>query len=274
MTSLTDPSFQSNPHPTYARWRAEGPVRRLPDGGWLVTRYEDAKRALSDPRLSKAYVGVDPAVSRHLLAVDPPDHTRLRRLVSAAFTVRRMELLRPRIEEITEELLDALAGRAEADLIDAFAFPLPIQVICELLGVPAADRDRFRSWSTLLVTGAGTAEEMTRARMAMVDYIRGQVADRRAHGGDDLLAGLVEVRDRADRLSEDELTSMVFLLLIAGHETTVNLIGNGVFLLLRERDRWEQLRAQPELLPTAIEEFLRYEGPVETATLRFATEEL
>jgi cytochrome P450 len=207
-----------------------------------------------------------------MLAADPPDHTRLRRLVAAAFTVRRIEALRPRMEQITDDLLDAMAGRDRLDLIDAFAFPLPVQVICELLGVPAGDRDDFRAWSNAIVGGVPFRDRLPGAMQAMVSYIRALIADRRAHGGDDLLTGLIEVRDRADRLSEDELSSMVFLLLVAGHETTVNLIGNGVLLLLSRRERWERLRADPALLPTAIEEFLRYEGPVETATFRVTTE--
>jgi cytochrome P450 len=283
---FADPAFQADPHPVYARWRRTGPVRRvrLPSGvtAWLITRYDDARRALNDPRLSKQVLpggggmsgGAGAAISRHMLAVDPPDHTRLRRLVAAAFTARRIEALRPRIEEITDDLLGAMSGRAEADLIDAFAFPLPIQVICELLGVPAADRDSFRAWSNVIVTGSQAGSRLPGAIQAMVSYIRDLIADRRRHGGDDLLAGLIDVRDQADRLSEDELTSMVFLLLVAGHETTVNLIGNGAYLLLCERGRWKRLRADPALLPTAIEEFLRYEGPVEVSTFRIATEDV
>ncbi|WP_306207149.1 cytochrome P450 family protein [Actinoplanes sp. RD1] len=284
---FADPGFRDDPHPRYAEWRAAGPVRRtrLPGGGaevWLVTRYEEARRALSDPRLSKqraetgtvrsAASGNRDVFGRHMLAFDPPDHTRLRRLVSTAFTARRIEALRPRIEQITTELLDALAGRAEAELIDAFAFPLPIQVICELLGVPVADRDSFRTWSDVLVTG--DRPRMPEALGALSAYIGDLLATRRAQPGDDLLSGLIAVRDQADRLTEDELSSMVFLLLIAGHETTVNLLGNGVYLLLKERSRWERLRADPALLPTAIEEFLRFEGPVATATFRVATEDL
>jgi cytochrome P450 len=288
---LTDPVFQADPHPVYAEWRRTGPVRRtrLPSGltAWLVTRYEDARRALADPRLSKQSgfsVGSSPAVgrldgpaavlSRHMLAVDPPDHTRLRRLVSAAFTPRRIEALRPRIEEITRDLLDAVEGRERVDLIDTFAFPLPIQVICELLGVPVQDRDAFREWSNVIVAGAQAGDRLEPAMRALVGYIMALLAERRATPGDDLLSGLIQVRDQEDRLTEEELSAMVFLLLIAGHETTVNLIGNGAYLLLRERDQWERLRAEPDLLPTAIEEFLRYEGPVETSTFRVATEDL
>ena len=276
---LSDPAFHADPHPVYARLRRTDPVRRvaLPGGGeaWLVTRYEDARRALSDARLSKAYPGAAASpVSRHMLAVDPPDHTRLRRLVSAAFTARRVEELRPRIEEITAGLLDDMAGRDEVDLVDAFAFPLPIQVICELLGVPAGDRDAFRSWTNVIVGGPQPGVDHGAALGAMIGYIRDLLAARRRHGGDDLLTALLAVRDSADRLSENELISMVFLLLIAGHETTVNLIGNGAWLLLSRRERWERLRADPALLPAAVEEMLRYESPVETATLRYATTDL
>ena len=286
---FADPAFQSDPHPVYARWRRSTPVRRvrLPSGvtAWLVTRYDDARRALTDPRLSKslpvgqATDGALPttlreAWSKHMLAADPPDHTRLRRLVAGAFTTRRIEALRPRIEEITDELLTAMEGREQVDLIDAFAFPLPIQVMCELIGVPAADRDSFRAWSNTIVAGSQSGEQLPGAMHAMIGYIRELIAERRAHPGDDLLSGLIGVRDQQDRLSENELSSMVFLLLIAGHETTVNLIGNGVHLLLTERDRWDRLRADPALLPSAIEEFLRYEGPVEAATFRVATTDL
>jgi cytochrome P450 len=284
---LADLAFHNDPHPFYARWRQTGPVRPvvLPGGfgAWLVTRYEDARQALTDPRLSQAIQpppqvndpippDIGTTIGHHMLAVDPPDHTRLRRLVTATFTARRIESLRPRIEQITDELLDAMAGREQVDLIDALAFPLPIQVICELLGIPSQDRDSFRSWSNTLVGGEALRVQLPAAITALVSYVRALIADRRQHPGDDLLSGLIAVRDQADRLSEDELSSMVFLLLIAGHETTVNLIGNGSYLLLSHRERWERLRADPALLPAAIEEFLRYESPVETATFRVTTE--
>jgi cytochrome P450 len=314
IVDLGDPSFQADPHPAYASWRRTGPVRqaRLPSGvtAWVITRYEDARRALTDPRLSKrSYpmgssetatdsgsaaetqavggsrtagaapaadlaAGIGAAISKHMLAVDPPDHTRLRRLVSAAFTARRIEALRPRIEQIATELLDAVEGRERGDLIDAFAFPLPIQVICELLGVPAEDRDDFREWSNAVVAGSQAGPKLAPALEAMVRYIRTLLAERRARPGDDLLSGLIQVRDAEDRLTEEELSSMVFLLLVAGHETTVNLIGNGTYLLLKDRAAWDELRADRALLPGAIEEFLRYEGPVETATFRTATEDV
>ncbi|GAA4953532.1 cytochrome P450 family protein [Actinoplanes utahensis] len=282
MIDFTDPAFTNNPHPVYAQLRRTGPVRRvqLPNGVrvWLVTRYDDARRLLADPRLSKripagvTHADAGAAITRHMLAADPPDHTRLRRLVSAAFTARRIEELRPRIEEITTGLLDALDGREQADLIDTFAFPLPIQVICELLGVPAADRDAFRAWSNDIVAGALAGDRLRTSIDALIGYIGELLTDRRKNPDDDLLSGLIQVRDAEDRLTEDELSSMVFLLLIAGHETTVNLIGNGAWLLLRDRTRWERLRSQRDLLPSAIEEFLRYEGPVETSTFRIAAD--
>ncbi|GLY01296.1 cytochrome P450 [Actinoplanes sp. NBRC 101535] len=286
-----DPAFQSDPHPAYAHLRQVAPVHRarLPSGveAWLVTRYEDARQALTDPRLSKKTAfavgssrtatrspSVSNVLSHHMLAADPPDHTRLRRLVSAAFTARRIEALRPRIQEISRDLLDALEGVDEADLIDTYAFPLPIQVICELLGVPAADRDTFRAWSGIIVAGSQSGDRLQPAVRDMSAYILALLDERRGTPGDDLLSGLIGVSDAGDRLTEAELSSMVFLLLIAGHETTVNLIGNGAYLLLRDRARWRELGADPALLPTAVEEFLRFEGPVETATFRVATEPL
>jgi cytochrome P450 len=264
-----------------------GPIREIeiPGGSraWLVTRYEEARQALNDPRLSKAApgprAGVTPddtraAVFRHMLATDPPDHTRLRRLVAAAFTARRIEALRPRIQQISDDLLDGMSGHERADLIDAYAFPLPIQVICELLGLPDEDRDTFRAWTNVIVGGQAYHDRLPGAMRDLVAYTRKLLAERRESPGEDLLSGLVAARDEEDRLSEDELTSMVFLLLIAGHETTVNLIGNGTMLLLADRARWERLEGDRSLLPGAIEEFLRFEGPVAYATSRFTTEQI
>ena len=282
------PEHTDNPHPVYDWLRENSPVRELrtPSGAsvWLVTRYEDARQALNDPRLSKDELrrqgvsvvrfvtDVEARMNHHMLSADPPNHTRLRRLVSAAFTARRVEALRPRIQEIADRLLDDLAGVDEVDLLDAYAFPLPIQVICELLGVPLDDRDDFRAWSNAIVAGVQSGEQLFTAASAMVEYIGALIERKRAEPGDDLLSGLIAVQDGGDRLTEGELSSMVFLLLVAGHETTVNLIGNGVHALLTHPDQLARLRADPAPLPGAIEEFLRYEGPVETATLRITTE--
>lgn len=257
----------------------------LPDGttAWLVTGYEEARQALADRRISKVVkaeeLGLTPELTRSMLRMmmflDPPDHTRLRRLVSAAFTTRRVEAMRPRVEQLTADLLDAVEPvRTPVDLIESFAYPLPLQVICELLGVAAEDRVEFREWSAIVAAGPARQHELPGALARVQKRIEHLLAERSAHPGDDLLSGLLAVREEGDRLSADELTSMVFMLLIAGHETTVNLIGNSVFVLLEDRDRWDRLRAEPGLLPTAIEEFIRYESPVANATHRRTTEAL
>jgi cytochrome P450 len=271
---------------TLERLRAQQPVCPvdLPGGAqiWLVTRYDDARRALTDPNLSNqmargSLLGNEGGpTSQHMLVSDPPDHTRLRRLVSAGFTARRVERLEPRITAIASELLDKMAGRDEVDLIDEYAFPLPIQVICELLGVPAADRDEFRAWSNMVVTTVLTADAalVEPRRIALeniVDYIRRLLEEKRRAPGDDLLSALLDVREEGDRLTEDELVSMVFLMLIAGHETTMNLIGNGVYLLLTHPEQRRLVEADPGQLPTAIEEFLRFEPPVQATALRLTT---
>jgi cytochrome P450 len=279
------PEFEADPYPVYAQLRQEGPVRRvaMPDGlpVWLITRYPDARQALADQRLVKgpaAALGtlaeLSPALvaatGQHMLNADPPDHTRLRRLVSAAFTVRRIEALRPRIEQIADELLDGLAGRDEVELLDEFAFPLPIQVICELLGVPVADRNSFRAWTNTIIAGLAARAELPAAMAGLANYMRDLIEAKRAEPADDLLSALVGAS--GDRLSDDEVTSMGFLLLIAGHETTVTLLGNAVLALCNHPDQRERLRADPALLPAAIEEILRYESPVETSTFRVAAE--
>jgi cytochrome P450 len=206
-----------------------------------------------------------------MLNSDPPDHTRLRRLVATAFTMRRVELMRPRIVEITDELLAGLAGREQVDLVDDFAFPLPVTVICELLGVPYADREDFRTWSTVLLS-AGEIDAVVAAGKNMAAYLHELIAAKRADPVDDMLSALIQARDDGDRLDEAELVSMAFLLLVAGHETTVNLIANGTLALLQHPDQRAALRADPALLPGAIEEFLRYDGPISHATIRYTTE--
>jgi cytochrome P450 len=196
-------------------------------------------------------------------------------LVSAAFTRRRVDALAPRIQQIADALLDDLddlAEPAEADLITAFAYPLPITVISELLGIPVAAQASFREWSTTLVGGSAQgAQAWVDAAMALVGYVRGLIVAKREVPADDLMSALVAARDGTDRLTENELTSMVFLLLVAGHETTVNLIGNGMHALLTHPDQLALLRAEPERLPAAIEEMLRFTGPVQVATFRKTT---
>ncbi len=302
---LVGRDFLDDPYAVYAQIRADGtPIRRvrLRNGvpGWLVTRYADARAALADPRLVKnpaslatptgphpsrpADAGTDgqppafaAALSHHMLSSDPPDHTRLRKLVNKAFTARTVADLEPRIEVITDDLLDRadrVAAQHEGivDLIDALAFPLPVIVICELLGVPFDDREDFRRWSQAIISATTDPAGMATASREMADYLIRLIADKRARPGADLLTELIQVSEEGDRLSEDELVSMGFLLLVAGHETTVNLIGNGTLALLRHPDQLALLRDDPSLLPAAIEEFLRYDGPVNVATARFAAE--
>ncbi len=294
-----DDSFLQDPYAVYERLREEGPARKvtLPGGwdAWIVTRYAEARAALADPRLRKdgrvLADYMDPetlgdegvfadVLRRHMLNSDPPDHTRLRKLVTKAFTTRRVETMRPRIAAITDDLLDAMAAsaasqdatRAPVDLLDAFAFPLPMTVICELLGVPPGDREAFRAWSSTVLSD-GPDEEVKVASYAMAGYLVDLIAAKRSDPRDDLLTALTQARDDEDRLDEQELVSMVFLLLVAGHETTVNLIANGTLALLRRPDQLALLRADPTRVPGAVEEFLRYDGPVNLATMRFTTDE-
>ncbi|MFJ7335342.1 cytochrome P450 [Streptomyces sp. NPDC101110] len=301
-TDLFTPDFHQNPHDALAGLRKTAPAVPVttPNGlrTWLVTGYEHARALLADPRLSKDMrVGrdliprnfTDPEKQRrflaeagersqfphvlsvHMLDSDPPDHTRLRRLVGRAFTARRVESLRPRITGLTDELLDAMARQDRPDLMEALAFPVPFTVICWLLGVPPDDRAAFRRWSNLLVSGAGT-EEVSEASASMIAYLKALIEAKRADPADDMLTDLVHAQDAGDQLSSDELISMAFLLLVAGHETTVNLIGNGTLALLTHPEVRGQLAADQSLWPAAVEEFLRYDGPVTNATWRFTTE--
>jgi cytochrome P450 len=279
--------YFQDPLSYFARLRAEGPVVpvTMPDGSrsWLITRYEDVRAALADPRLLKDWSrhmtpeGWEPDpvsgfLNVHLLNLDPPDHTRVRKLVTKAFTPRRVAGLRPRIEAITASLLDAMAPAGEVDLIDAFAFPLPITVICELIGIPPADQEEFKSWSHVAVSSVATQEEMQSAALAMYQYFTKLVAVKRAAPADDLLSALVTARDEGDALGEHELLAMLFLLLVAGHETTTNLIASGTLALLTNPGQLSRLRDDPAVLPAAVEELLRFVNPVNHATERFTIE--
>ncbi|OIJ64115.1 cytochrome [Streptomyces mangrovisoli] len=281
-------ALRNDPHPVYARLRRLGPVHRvrLADVDqlgetWLVVGYEEARAALTDPRLAKdtRKLGVlsrdDELLGRHMLLSDPPEHTRLRALVAREFTMRRVEALRPRIERITDDLLDAMLPRGRGDLVEEFAYPLPITVICELLGVPEFDRAEFRTLSTEVVAPT-SAQNATEAFTRLAEYLSELIEDKRCSGPrDDLLSDLIRTTTQdGDRLSAEELRGMAFLLLIAGHETTVNLITNGVHDLLSHPDQLAAVRADPRLLGPAVEETLRHEGPVENATFRFAAEPL
>jgi cytochrome P450 len=293
--------FAADPYPAYAWLRAHAPVHRtrLPSGveAWLVTRYADARQALADQRLSKnpalhgeggahgkGKVGIPGERSAnlmtHLLNIDPPDHTRLRRLVSKAFTPRRVAAFAPRVQQLTDDLVDGFAGRGEADLIHEFAFPLPIYAICDLLGVPAEDQDDFRDWAGMMIRhGGGPRGGVGRAVKKMRGYLAELIHRKRAEEGDDLVSGLIRASDHGEHLSENEVAAMAFILLFAGFETTVNLIGNGTLSLLRhpaQRARFARVVAagEPGPLAVAVEELLRYDGPVELATWRFAAQDL
>lgn len=277
------PGFYANPHVLYRALRERDPVHAVPgSSSWLVTRYEDVAHVLKDARFGKRMdhsgpppeieADIRPAVellNRFMLFRDPPDHTRLRGLVSKAFTPRMIELLVPRIQAITDELLEEIATREEAELVADFAFPLPVIVIAEMLGVPAGDRQKFKDWSNLVaclidfnasrslfVEGSQVVQELT-------EYLRGIVAERRRSPQNDLISALIRAEENEQKLTEEELIASCVLLLVAGHETTVNLIANGVYTLLTHPEQHALLLEKPELIPGAVEEILRYESPVQ-----------
>ncbi|MET9495044.1 cytochrome P450 [Streptomyces sp. NPDC006552] len=292
--------FATDPYPAYAWLREHSPVHwtKLPSGveAWLVTRYTDARQALADGRLSKnpahhaedahgkSRTGIPGERSAnlmtHLLNIDPPDHTRLRRLVSKAFTPRRIAQFAPRVQELTDGLIDRFASTGEADLIHDFAFPLPIYAICDLLGVPAEDQDDFRDWAGMMIRhGGGPRGGVARSVKKMRGYLAELIHRKRDALSDDLISGLIRASDHGEHLTENEAAAMCFVLLFAGFETTINLIGNGVHTLLHHPEQRAVLQAslergEHELLDAGIEELLRFDGPVELATWRYATQPL
>lgn len=289
-TDVVDPGeLLADPYAGYARLREAGSVHRVvgTDGlpAWLVTRYEDVRHALADPRLSldKAHaapggyrgLALPPALDANLLNMDPPDHTRVRRLVSQAFTPRRVARLREPVGRTADALLDALAPLGRTDLIAAYAAPLPIAVICELLGVAESDRPDFRSWTdALVVPDPARPEQAKEAAGALLAFFARLLARKRAEPADDLLSAMIAVRDEEDRLSEDELMSLAFLILFAGYENTVHLIGNATLALLRDPAQLAALRADPARIGPAVEELARYDGPAPLAIRRFPTEDV
>ncbi|MFD2469895.1 cytochrome P450 [Amycolatopsis silviterrae] len=249
---------------------SEGMIRvQMPHGeaAWLATRYADARLVLGDRRFSRALAqeNDEPRMSDYrrpggILSMDPPDHTRLRTLVAKAFTARRVEELRPRVARLAGELIEQLREHGQpADLVDLYALPIPVAVICELLGVPVGDRPQFREWSdAALSTTRLTPEESERSREELRAYMAGLIAEHRAAPQDDLMTALIEARDVRDRLTELELVDLCVGILVAGHETTASQIPNFVYALLNERAQWERLCADPGLIPTAVEELLRF----------------
>jgi len=290
---ITTRHFKADPFPFYARLRAEQPVYRAKLGrqdAWLVTRYDDVLALLKDERFSK-----DPAtrtgsqakqqpwmpgflkpLQRNMLDLDDPDHARLRALVHKAFTPARVEQMQVRIQAICNQLLDAVQAKGSMDLIADLALPLPLTVITELLGIPAADRHRFHKWTKAFLK-TPTPVNMLLALpsiAAFMRYLRRLFAEHRINPTDDLLTDLVQAKEGSDRLSEDELLAMAFILITAGHETTVNLIGSGTLALLEYPDQLARLQDNPELIRPTVEELLRFVAPIEQATERYAREEV
>ncbi|WP_410631634.1 cytochrome P450 family protein [Amycolatopsis sp. cmx-4-83] len=276
--------FWADPYPAYTELRRAAPVHRIEQAGttvWLLSRYADVRAALADPRLSKdaRYTlppGQRAAAARSsvemMVLMDPPDHTRLRRLVSRVFTARRMEALRPRVRQLSHELVEALPPAGRVDILREYAFLLPVFVICELLGVPAADRDDFAAWSNVVVdesTPAAAREGMGKLQA----YLSELIEAKRKQPDDGLISALISDSDD-DKLTHPELVAMSVMLLIAGHETTVNLIGNGLLALLTHPDQLAVLRENPDLMPAAVEEFLRWDSPVHSLSTFYTTEDV
>ena len=300
MQPLTQPDFGSqrfkaNPFPLYARLREEAPVFRftgaMKETVWLVTRYDDVSLVLKHASLSKDRIGsmtpeqraklpwfVKPflRISQNMLSKDPPDHTRLRSLVHKAFTPRLIERLRSRVQALSDRLLDTAARKGSMDLVAEYALIVPVTIIAEMLGVPSGDYRKFQHWSNRLISNTNLWDVMLSVPSVLMftRYLRELIAQRRSSPGEDLLSALIQAEEAGDRLTPDELVSMVFLLLVAGHETTVNLISGGTLALLQHPEQLERLRKEPGLIGPAVEELLRYASPVEISTERFTREDL
>jgi cytochrome P450 len=294
--------FMQDPYDLLKKFRDSGPVHEViwAHGAkvWLVTGYDEVRSLANDPRVSKdghrmnelfarhsgiafepdseqaAGPGFDDDLAAHMLNSDPPRHTRLRALVSKAFTLQRVQGLRPHIEQMVDQLLDGFAGRTEVDLIEEFAVRLPITIICELCGMAEADRENFRQWSLKLVGAGQDPEEVSAASKRMVEYASALIDAKRVTPGDDLISELVQVTDGTDRLTQGELVSMIFVLAVAGHITTIYSIGNAAANLLTHPVELERLRAEPSLMPAAVDELLRFDGPSAVGTFRFSRTEI
>jgi cytochrome P450 len=274
------PGFTTNPYPLLHRLRAQDPVHRSPMGFWVLTRYADVAMVLRTSRLfgtgatargMRTRYGDGAAlayVSRRMSNYDPPDHTRLRSLVTRAFTARRVESMRPHIQAIADHLLDAVADAEPIDIVADVAHPLPSLVICEMLGVPEGDRPQFSAWTdaiAFLLAPLIDADRLVAGEAAagqFMNYVRALVGERRGAPGDDLLSALIAAEETGDRLAEDELVATVVFLFSAGHQTTRDLVGNGLLALLHHPDQWERLIDDRSLVPAAVEECLRFDSPV------------
>lgn len=291
------PEFKNNPYPVYAEMRENEPIFQQPglDGEtmlWFVTSYELIDQILSDPRFvrdmhlaitdeQRAQLNEPPPhvamIDNHMLNKDGADHRRLRTLVTKAFTPKAIREMRGRIEEIANRLLNGVIEDGEMDLVEQFAYPLPITVIAELLGIPMEDQHKFREWTHAFIAPAMDKETQDKFRQLMmefINYFNVLLDERRKNPQDDLISGLLQAEEEGDQLSREELFSMIVLLIVAGHETTVSLIGNGAWLLLQDEALYARLQERPEDIPAAVEEFLRVEGPLERMLARWATEDV
>ncbi|UQA59013.1 cytochrome P450 family protein [Polyangium aurulentum] len=293
---LTAPEFKADPFPFYARLRREAPVHptKLPDKrtAHLVTRYDDVvtvlkddarfvkdpQRALTPDQMTKQpwFPSFLQPLTRNMLDIDDPDHRRLRNLVHKAFTPRIIEDMRGRVQRIVDELLTAALIRGKMDLVRDFALPLPLTVIVQLLGVPPRDQGAFHRWSRAMMHATSTARMLTALPdlFLMMRYLRKLIRDKRERPQSDLLTALVQAEQEGGKMSEDELIAMIVLLMLAGHETTVNLIASGTLALLQNPTELERLRQDPSLIDSAVEELLRYTAPVETATERYTSDDV
>jgi cytochrome P450 len=285
---LSSPEFLANPYPFYRQLREAGAPFWLPHGGatggmWLFTRYADVAVLLKEAHTTKDAARLArpeqlTPFDHNMLGKDPPDHTRLRALANQAFTPARVRDLEPRIAQVVDNLLARVRLQGGMDFMFAFALPLPVIVIAELLGVPPEEQDTFHAWSNQMITSVDAlrasqadCDQSQAAAFSLARYFADLIQRRRAAPRDDLIGALITARDAQDRLTEDELLAMCMLLLIAGHETTVNLLGNGLLALLQHPGELARLRAHPELLPCAVEEMLLYDSPVQRATFRLTT---
>jgi len=276
------PQMIDDPYPTYARMLQASPIGVEGDDLWIFSRYADVQRVLRDPRFGRESFGsavervfgagpVSESFNRWILFMNPPDHTRIRSLVSKAFTPRATERLRASIQQVVDDLIDPMEASGSFDLIAGLAYPLPVIVICELLGIPEEDRDRFTEWSAALAEALDAfslnrpdiVERANAGALGLTTYFRGLVARRRQDPREDLLSAMIAAEEQGDRLTEDELLATSVLLFFAGHETTVNLIGSGMRQLLLHPEQLAKLRADPSLIQSAVEELLRFDGPVQ-----------
>ncbi|WP_214482193.1 cytochrome P450 [Bacillus sp. SM2101] len=295
--NLYSKEYQLNPYPTLSYFREHDPIHEFmfkygkrEVRSWLVTRYDDILTLFKDERITKniqnlmskeeikqkSKIKEIDYIINNMLSKDPPDHTRLRSLVHKVFTPRMIERLRTRIEDISENLLDNLELNSDVELMEDYAVPLPIIIISEMMGIPVEDRNKFRKWSNAITDVSNGTEEIEKLNSSIqefVNYLEKIIEERKKSPKDDVISGLVMAKEEGEKLSKNELLSMLFLLIVAGHETTVNLIGNGMLALLQNPEQLAKLREHPENMKTAIEELLRYTNPVELATSRYALED-